>query len=415
MKGRFLRSALAAVAAFLVAAPAGATPSVKINKVLPHYPWDNLVDITYTLSDLRQSGDYGLAFIASTTDGTDITKWNASSKDVTSQVSVPAQTVNGTHTVTWTADTEIFSPAMDLTIKLYDYSASQPNYMVVDLLDPENLQYLDVEDPSFFNTEEYKTTKMAFRRIEPGLYWVGDAAYSSRHDMEVFADKAAYVGVFPVTLAQYTVLVEGMENLPKSGDLQTWTGWNFWALHPLVSTSWNAFNANFVNKLNERNTRGGFQLTPEALWEIAARCGSEAPWGGYLSTNIADTAQARAAFQPYGWFYYSDYKSAGANGARQRQTVGLKAPNTWGFYDMLGNVFEWCHDGWVNNYPWSTQAYYRNAANDNYPTGSSVYKTVRGGYYDNDIWEMRCAYRTYSDSRNNPGVHVGFRMAWIEP
>ena len=412
MKGRFLRSALAAVAAFLVAAPAGATPSVKINKVLPHYPWDNLVDITYTLSDLRQSGDYGLAFIASTTDGTDITKWNASSKDVTSQVSVPAQTVNGTHTVTWTADTEIFSPAMDLTIKLYDYSASQPNYMVVDLLDPENLQYLDVDDPTYFNTEEYKTTKMAFRRIEPGAYWIGDTAYNSRHDVEVFSDKAAYVGVFPVTLAQYNVVVNGMSTLPN-GNL-TWTGWNAWALHPLVNVSWNAFTSSFIEPLNERNTRGGFQLTPESLWEIACRAGSDNSFGSYLTNNITDTAQARAAMQPYGWFYYSDFKADGGNGSRTRQTVGLKKPNAWGFYDMLGNVYEWCHDGW-NNYPWSTEQYYRNAVNDNYPTGSSVYKPYRGGHYGNDVWEIRCAYRNYGDCRYNPGDAVGFRMAWIEP
>ncbi len=413
MKGRFLRSALAAVAAFLIAAPAWATPSVKINKVLPHYPWDNLVDITYTLSDLRQSGDYGLAFIASTTDGSDITKWNANSKDVTSQVTVPPQTVNGTHTVTWTADTEIFSPAMDLTIKLYDYSASQPNYMVVDLLDPENLQYLDVEDPASFNTEEYKTLKMVFRRIEPGVYWIGDKAYNSLHDIEVYSDKAAYVGVFPVTLAQYTALVSGTNALPRGG--LSWTGWNYYALHPLSNVSWNTFTANFVKTLNTRNTRGGFQLTPESLWEVAARAGGDGSWGSNLSSNITDTAQARAAVQPFAWFYYGAFGADNGDGVRRRQQVGLKKPNAWGIYDMIGNVYEWCNDGWHDYYPWSTEAYYRNAIHDNYPTGSTVYKPYRGGCFNNDVWEIRASYRTYGDCRYNPGDSVGFRMAWIEP
>jgi formylglycine-generating enzyme required for sulfatase activity len=71
----------------------------------------------------------------------------------------------------------------------------------------------------------------------------------------------------------------------------------------------------------------GFRLPTEAEWEYACKAGTNAIRYG----NLDDIA----------W-----YKG---NSNHTTQEVGLKQPNPWGLYDMLGNVWEWCSDVYDEN------------------------------------------------------------------
>jgi sulfatase modifying factor 1 len=146
---------------------------------------------------------------------------------------------------------------------------------------------------------------------------------------------------------------------------------------------------------------GAMRLPTEAEWEYACRAGTTTPFntGNNLTTEEANYD---------GNFPYKEYPKG--KYLKVTTAVGSYPPNTWGLYDMHGNVWEWCLD-------WFDEEYYDKCKeqgiieNPGGPeTGSD--RVLRGGSWSDYAQYCRSAYRSY----DFPGVRtslIGFRLVFV--
>jgi sulfatase modifying factor 1 len=120
--------------------------------------------------------------------------------------------------------------------------------------------------------------------------------------------------------------------------------------HPVACVSWDEAKA-YVDWLNTQ-TRGGYRLLTEVEWEYVARGGAANavyPWGdepanGCPFANGFDQT-ARATYNRVDTSGYKIYDPLNCtDGWLNTTPVGSLKPNSFGVYDMIGNVAEWIED-----------------------------------------------------------------------
>jgi len=184
---------------------------------------------------------------------------------------------------------------------------------------------------------------------------------------EVTLTKPFYMGKYEVTQEQWEAVMGNNPSLRKGAKL------------PVTDVSWNDCK-DFIKQLNAK-TNGGYRLPTESEWEYACRAGTTTAYSfGYSLTKVDANIKGgsievyrRKSLSMFGESFYEIRRLVDANINASTKTVGSYKPNAFGFYDMHGNVWEWCED--------------RKA---DYPTGAVIdpkgpakgeYRVLRGGSF----------------------------------
>jgi hypothetical protein len=122
----------------------------------------------------------------------------------------------------------------------------------------------------------------------------------------------------------------------------------------------------------------GYRLPTEAEWEYAYRAGGDEPFyqGASESCQGPDPVAGKI-----GWY--------SANASKKTHPVGLLRPNAWGFFDLAGNVKEWCQD--LYRYDLGSQSRVNPLYNED--LGDNAPRTVRGGSWADGPGALRGASR----------------------
>jgi eukaryotic-like serine/threonine-protein kinase len=207
-----------------------------------------------------------------------------------------------------------------------------------------------------------------------GLMNLKENSYSSpEHRVSI---KNFYMGQTEITRAQYNEL---MISPPDRGKYD-----NF----PVTKIDWNEAHR-FCLKLSKKTGRI-YGLPSESQWEYACRAGTitNFAFGNIITHEISNYV-----------------KSSSGN----EKEVGSFPPNSFGLYDMHGNVLEWCEDNWHDNY--------KNAPIDGSPwvdkdIGYNSIGVKRGGSYRDSMDDAASSFR--SPWRQNVSItHLGFRVVHL--
>jgi uncharacterized protein (TIGR02996 family) len=195
--------------------------------------------------------------------------------------------------------------------------------------------------------------------------------------------KGFFLTIYPVTQAYWREVMGNNPSHFQGDDL------------PVEHVSWEDSQA-FLQKLSEREGHS-FRLPTDAEWEFACRAGTTTPF--YFGETISADQGLFDYRRPYG---------NGTKGVMSKKTtsVGSFPANSFGLYDMPGNVQEWCAD-WHEYYPGKYTVDPQGP-----PEGDR--RVLRGGSFQGDASFLRSAHR-YGLVPTYRFMDVGFRAAMTFP
>lgn len=227
----------------------------------------------------------------------------------------------------------------------------------------------------------HPSTGIVLIRLPAGSFERGSPPDEPERDTDevrrtVVIPAGVYLGETEVTIGQWESLMGvDFDAPPRNPNL------------PIGDVTW--YDAQeFVRRLNEEGP-AGWRLPSEDEWEYACRAGTTTPF------SFGDDLRAEQAnFDPY----YPYRAMPRGEHSRGPAPVRSYPPNAWGFFDLHGNVAEWCEDFYT--------------ADAIPPSGSEGFARVfRGGAWLSSADQVRSAWRDGYPPKSD-GHEYGLRVAW---
>ena len=256
-------------------------------------------------------------------------------------VKIPAVSIAGTES--WTPSSKVFVSGRKIEIASFymsDHEVTRGEYKAVMGSDPSNAKAYDKDGNELKGDDAVKNNPVNY------ISWYDALVYCNTRSIK--------------------------ENLTPCYAIDRKTDPKDWGTVPVSSDStWNAATCDFK--------ADGYRLPTEAEWEWAAR--GDKDYTTYAGSNDIDEVA---------WY------KVNTNGTRDVKT---KKKNGYGFYDMSGNVYEWCWD-WYGSISSDT-------ASSGSASGSS--RCRRGGSWSRSASYAQVAYRG-SFSPDYCFDYCGFRV-----
>jgi|SRR5690554_6826568 len=223
----------------------------------------------------------------------------------------------------------------------------------------------------------FRECKLTFRKIEPGYFNMGSVKGLPIEIpvKRISISKPFFVLITPVTQELWVSIMNynpstfrGSESLPVEG------------------VSWDQANE-FCMKFSQLIGKE-IRLLTEAEWEYVCRAGTRTEYFFGEEWHL---------LRDYAWFDY--------NSMDRTHPVATRLPNSWGLYDIVGNVWEWCSDIWCGDYG---NAPCESLAKEGLADKSR--RVLRGGAWDMDYYRCRSAYRS-CEGREIATSKIGLRIA----
>ena len=276
--------------------------------------------------------------------------------------------------IVWNAGAESYTLDSSYLYRVYADDGSSPPM-------PEN--FVLVEGGSFNNG----TSNVTISSFYIAKYELTQSAYQA----VMGVNPSYYTGVSngPVEQVSWFNAIEYSNRRSLQEGLTPCYSYSTYGTNP---ANWPAgWNSSYNNHTNVTCnwTANGYRLPTEMEWQFAARGGNQTHNYTYSGSNDLNAV---------GWY--------SSNSGSTTHTVGTKAANELGTFDMSGNVWEWVWDIY-GSYPSGSQT-------DPHGAASGSGRVRRGGSWGFSAFACTVSFRDYYDATGTD-YHIGFRLVRVSP